>query len=231
MVMLEAVRISKSSAPAPPPRNREGGFGTQRSSQISTWAHERAGPDGAVEQIDAERRAATGDLNAPPDHKGAGGEPAVLVELAIVRQEGLGGDADDLAPVDHHRAVVEEAVLAERRADHEQRIQGLGLRAQAVDLVLHRVQQRLLKMQVVDGVGRQAKLWEHQDGGVLLVRAAHHGRDRVGVGGGIGGGDAGGADAHPHELVGVGRVERKRGAHGANGSCGEGVAAHDLYFI
>ena len=53
----------------------------------------------------------------------ARGEPPALVELAVGRQVRLGRDPEDLAAVDHDRAVVEPVALPQRRADHEHRPQ------------------------------------------------------------------------------------------------------------
>ena len=72
-----------------------GGTGTHRSSHTSTCSDEARHVGGAEEQVGAEGHPVAGDLDRLAALVVAGGEVAPLVELAVGRQVGLRGDAED----------------------------------------------------------------------------------------------------------------------------------------
>ncbi len=165
---------------------------------------------GLEDQVRAERDALAGQLHCQPGHAGPGREPAILVEFPIVGQETFGRDSKDSAPRDHHRTVVERAVVLDRRAHHQHRRERLARGRETFDLRLDAPQQGVLQEQVVDGVGREPKLREQHQ--VDAARLAFLGQ-RQGLGGveaGIAHGDGRRAGRHAHEAVAVDRVERFR---------------------
>ena len=149
-----------------------GGIGTHMSSQTST-CRRRPGTS-----VAAKMRSGPKGTSSPPTVMElpvlvvARREPAALVELAVVGQVGLRRDAEDLAAVDHDRAVVDPVALHERRADDEHR-QQVGARLDDLgERLLHRVEQRVLEEEVVDGVAAQAQLGEHRHRDVSSWRPA-----------------------------------------------------------
>ena len=99
----------------------------------------------------------------------AGGVPAALVELPVVRKVRLRDDAEDLAAVDDHRTVVEPVALGQRRADNEHRHEFDGCGDQCLDRVLDGIEQDVLQHEVVDGVTGEAELREHREADVVLM--------------------------------------------------------------
>ena len=71
------------------------------------------------QQVGPERRLEVADADVFARLVVARRVPAALVELAIGRQVRLRRDAEQLAAMDHDRAVVEAVAVAQRRADHE----------------------------------------------------------------------------------------------------------------
>lgn len=86
------------------------------------------------------------------------GEVALLVILAIVRQEALRHDAQDVAAVNHDGAVEQCAARADRRADDEDREELLALGLEPRDRGFDAVEKRVLQQEIVDGVARQREL-------------------------------------------------------------------------
>ena len=97
------------------------------------------------------------------DDARAGGEVPLLVELAVVGQVGLRGDADDLAAVDQDRAVVEAVAMAKGGAHHDEGQQVGGASGELDERGLDLAQQHVLQEQVVDGVAGDAELGEERD--------------------------------------------------------------------
>jgi hypothetical protein len=134
-------------------------------------------------------------------------ELPLLVELAVVRQVGLGCDTEDPPPVHDDGGVQQAAPDQQRRADDEH---GAELEAglpDARERVEHRLQEDVLHEQVVDRVAAQAELGEHRDGDPVVVQLPCLVQDHRGVRGRVGDGDGDGAGRHPGEPVGVGVVE------------------------
>ena len=105
----------------------ERGLGRRRHGHPHVLAHldvqHEARHVGRVEeQVRAERHADACDLDLAADVV-AGCEVPPLVELAVGRQVGLGGDAEDASAVDDDGAVVEPVAPGERGADDEHRCQ------------------------------------------------------------------------------------------------------------
>ncbi len=115
---------------------------------------EGQGPGRAEQEVDAEGRRLSGHRDLGPPRPGAGGEVAPLVELAVARQIGLGDHAEDPALADHDGGVVEPARPPQRRADHDDREDVSAGLEKTGDRGFHRVQDRVLEQEVVDGVGR-----------------------------------------------------------------------------
>ena len=76
---------------------------------------------------------------------------ALLVEFAVVRQVALGRDAEDEAAVDDHGAVVQAAVVPERGAHDEHRLEVAPCLGDGSARV-HALAQRLLQEQVLERV-------------------------------------------------------------------------------
>ena len=135
------------------------------------------------------------------DHVGARHEMALLVEFAVVRQVGLGHDAQDHAAMDDDGGVVEPAGHAQRGADDQDGEELVGRLDHLGDRPLDLVEQRILQQQVLDGVGRQPELRENHDGGAGLVALAGQPQRLRKIVGGVG--DPGPRDAarNTHEFV------------------------------
>lgn len=152
----------------------DGGIGVHTSSQISTpsvksgtsrAANSRSVPNGAVQPATSISSPAT---KAPED------EVPAFVEFAIVRQVGLGDDAEQPAAMDDQRAIVSPAAPAQRRAGDDD---GHEVRAGGDQFARRRfdgVEQRRLVQQVVDGVGGQAEFRQDDDRRGFLVRRSRH---------------------------------------------------------
>ena len=82
------------------------------------------------QQVGAERRALAREIDFESDDADARREPAVLVELPIVRQERFRDDAEDAAARHDDAAVVEAAVAPDRRTDDADGLQVDGGRDQ-----------------------------------------------------------------------------------------------------
>ena len=175
--------------------------------------HEAGDVEGFEEQIGAERRLEVPDPDVLTGLVVAGRIPAAFVELAICRQVGLGGDAEQFAAMDHDGAVVQAVAVAKRRSDDEHRQQVDGGFDDLPDRRRDRVEDGILHHQIVDRIPGQAQFGKDRDGGRVGVADAcrmQHGR---GIGGGIGDrdGDRPGGDAG--ETVPVGALEREGCAH------------------
>ena len=105
-----------------------------------------------------------------------------LVELAVVRQVHLRRDPEHDAAVDDDRAVVEPVVAVQRGTDHDHRAELAAGLNDLLDRDQHRVQDRVLEEQVVDGVAGEEQLGEDRDGDPVLVAGTclgeHGGRVR-----------------------------------------------------
>ena len=141
----------------------------------------------------------------------AGGEMATLVELAVVRQVDLRHDAEQPAAVDRHRAIVEAAVVPERRANEDQRQQvGRGCARRVAIACFDGVEQRVLQQQIVDRVAGHAEFREQREGNALVVAAPDGMQDRARVGARIGDRGLRRTSRNADETVRINRAEIHR---------------------
>src|SRR5690606_25812288 len=169
------------------------------------------------DEVGAERHLALADADHRAAYGEAGGEPALLVELAVVGQVRFGHRAEQLAVGDRQRAVVDPPVVAQRRADQQHRAEALARRDDLADRGFRGVEERRLQVQVVDRVGRDAQLGIDQQVDVRGVGAAGFGDDPVAVEGDVRGAHGRRAGGHADEAVAVHRVERMRLPCGGSG--------------
>ncbi len=164
---------------------------------------------GREQQVRAERHRLVGERQGDGCAAAvvAGGEPALLVELAVVRQVRLGRDAEHAAALHDDGAVQQPVAHLERRPDDEQRPQVGARLDDRREGVRRRLQEGVREVQVVDRVPRDAQLGEDGDRDAVVVARARLGEDRGGVRAGVGDGDGDGAGRHAGEAVGVGRGE------------------------
>ena len=173
-------------------------------------ADDQPGQLGAVEEVavrQADLLAAQGEGDL---RSGAGGEPAPLVELAVVGQMGLGHQAQDLALVEDGGAVVELAVpgVPDGQADGGDHVQVLGGLQDGPEPFLSTPEQGGLEEKVPAGVAGEAQLGEGEDLHPLLGGLPHEGEDLFGVITAVGHPDGRGAGgdfhktiAHVHDLL------------------------------
>ncbi len=158
-------------------------------------------------QVGAERDRLAGQCRFEADDAHAGREPAMLVELAVVRQERLRDGAEDPPARHDDRAVVESTVAANRCAEHEYRTQLARYLDEVRKSRLDAVEQRVLQQQVVDRIRGQPELREQHEVHAARLAVVHH-RQRLGrVGGGIADLDARRAGRDADEALAVQREE------------------------
>ena len=133
------------------------------------------------EKIRAEGRDMTADRDRVLDHARRLGEPAFLVEFAIVRQIALGDDAQQLAVLHRQRTVEELARASERAPEEDQGPQALARFDDPRRRVLSGVQKRRLMMKVIDRISGQAQFREQAHGGMTLMGLSHQSDQRFGV--------------------------------------------------
>src|ERR1700730_349182 len=109
---------------------------------------ERRVAAGGKQQIAAEWRLMPGDRDRPADDALARGEMPPLVELAVVRQEHLGDDAEQRAMVNDDAAIVEMPLERERRADDKSREELAARSDQAIELPHDPVEHCVLKQEI-----------------------------------------------------------------------------------
>ena len=159
-------------------------------------------------QIGPQRDLLAGQPQGQAGHAHARCEPAILVEFPIVRQETFGRHPEDFPAGDHHRAIVDRAHPADRRAHDQHRREVFAGLGQSGDLGLHPLEQGVLQEQVVDGIGRQPEFREqHQVAGLGVALPGQ----RQGLGGvetRVAHRHGGRAGGHAHETVTVNGIER-----------------------
>ena len=164
---------------------------------------------GAEDQVVAEGHLAAEQLDRGEVRVARAGEMALLVELAVVRQVGLGDHAERRAAREQHGAVEEPAVEAQRGPDHQDRRARRARRRQPRQPGQHRGLECLLLQQVVDRVAAEGQLGEAHHrrafGGAALVELL----DALGIGRRIGQGHRRHGRRDPQEAVRV-EVEEAR---------------------
>ena len=169
---------------------------------------DQAGDVGDVEeQVGSQGHSLPGDGDRLAAAVVARGEVATLVELAVGREVGLRGDAEDATAVDHERAVEDAAPVDQRSADEQDRQQVAALLDQHADRVADGVEEGVLEEQVLDGVAGQAQLGEDRDRDALVVAGAGLLQHGPHVGRRVGDGHGGGARRDTGEPLVVGVVE------------------------
>ena len=166
-------------------------------------------PAGGKQQIGAERGVMPGERDRPAGDALARGEMPALVEFAVVRQKDFRDDAEHAPAMDRDRAVVELPMRAQWRADDKHRKAFAARLQQAVDLALDRVEQRVLKQQIVDRIGREAQLGKHHQPDPGPIALGEQRLDRRGVARGVGYRDERYAGADTEEIMPVGREKRR----------------------
>ncbi len=213
MVMLDAERLARIVAPASAPAE-DGGTAAQKSSQILHVEDEPGEIARLKDQVGSERRLPAGDPDRLPREVAAVGEPALLVVLAVVRQEALRDDAEEPAAGDRQRAVVEAARVPQRGSDQKDRRQ-IGARGgDLADGRLHGIEQRRLQVKIVDRVGGDAELGKDREVDVRGIGAPRLLEDGVAIVADVRRAHARGAGGNPdeampmhgHEPVGAGGV-------------------------
>lgn len=71
--------------------------------------------------------------------------------------------------MDYRCAVIQAALVPERCADNKDREELSGLFNELIDRALNRVEQCILKQQILDRVGRQAKFGKQRDRRFLFI--------------------------------------------------------------
>ena len=98
---------------------------------------------------------------------------------------------------------------AQRRADDKHREPFAARLQQAVDLALDRVEQRVLKQQIVDRIGRQAQLGKHHQPDPRPSPSASSASTAAALRAGLGYRDVRHAGADTEEIMPVGREKRR----------------------
>jgi hypothetical protein len=161
------------------------------------------------QQIDSERRLATRDRDLPVADAGAGGEMPLLVEFAIVRQVRLGHHAENCATVDDDRRIEQSARTPDRRADDQHGQQITRDFGQAIDRLFDRREQRILKKQIVNGIGGETQLREDHECGVQLISSPRQTNSLFKVCRNISNPGAGHARGDANEVLTVERLETR----------------------
>ena len=109
------------------------------------------------------------------------GELAQLIELAVVRQVGLGCNPEDAPLVDDDRTVEEHVVDLERYADDRDNGQAARCFDHPPESVEHGIEQGLLVEEVVAGIGREPQFREYGKHGLVgrCLFQQHDGLRRV----------------------------------------------------
>ncbi len=202
MVMLEAERLAITVAPA----MRGEARGRNRRPHIfaDLDAEDEARKVAGLEQeIDAEGDGLAGKFDGVDDGVGRGGELTLLVEFAIVRQVGLGNDAEHAPAMDHHRAAVYGAADQQGRADNNDRRQRRRGFRHLGDGFADGAEQGGLHVKVVERIAGEAEFRADKQRRLRRVGLAHQLDGLAGVGGGVGQMHARACSGDPRKAVGV----------------------------
>ena len=100
---------------------------------------------------------------------GGRGKPALLVELVVVGQVGLGHQSQQAPMLHHGGTVVEQRADAHGQAHHHDDVELAGEVEQHQQALLGLVEQQLLAEQVLTAVARERQLGEDDDLGALAL--------------------------------------------------------------
>ena len=134
-------------------------------------------------------------------------EMPALVIFAVVGKENLGHDAEQATALHRHGAIVDAAAVSERRSEEGESAQRRRFLDDPRDRLHHAVEQRVLQQEIIDRVGRERELGEHQNGHAALVARSQHPQDRRGIGGGVSDRDACSAGGNAREAMAIDGVE------------------------
>ena len=126
----------------------------------------------AEQELRAEGHVRTGEAYHA-QRVGCGIIMAQLVELAVVRQKGLGDKAEQTPAVHHCRAVIELAVHRDGQPDDGHKPKLCTGRNYLLQQSLSGALKRLLQEQIAAGVAGQPQLGEHGELHTVAVGAAH----------------------------------------------------------
>ena len=166
MTMFEAERLSRMLAPASAPYV-DGGFGDQKSSQISTWK---------VKSRTSLAVKTTRRRNTRPRRRGGSHllrcrwrrEIALLVEFAVVGQEAF-GTTPSMRPRWMTTAQLKIAPRERSGAPTTRIGKRFSLSAMSLAIAISTASSRVLQQQIVDGVAGEREFGRQQDGGFLGV--------------------------------------------------------------
>ena len=123
-------------------------------------------------QVGAERHFLPAAANGQTDAVAAMGKPALLVIFAVIGQIALGDDAQQFAPRNDQRTVVDASTAPQGGAEHQHGCKIPRCLDDRGDLRLDRVEQGHLQMQIVDGIGRKREFGIEQHVDMLRVGLA-----------------------------------------------------------
>ena len=192
------------------PGERARGRGRGRRPEILARLHvkdEVGDIAGGEDQVGAEGRALARDVDAEAGQTQPAREPALLIIFAVIGQEDLGDDAEDAAPRDRERAIIDAPVAPQRRADQQHRLELRAGLHDRRDPRLSRIEQRVLQMQIVDGVAGDIELGKDQQVRAGFVAGFGQLDRRAPIGGRIARGRDGGADARADHPLAVERIK------------------------
>jgi len=161
----------------------------------------------AEQEIGAERHLGVAESDRANVLRPARRKITLLVEFAVVRQVRLRHDAEQFSAMNDERAVEQSALQRKRRTDDHDRHPGAARVDDLCDLFGSALEQRLLKEQVVIGVGGNSKLGKQRNRALLVVSSLRQPQRLGAVGCRIGNTDFWDADRHARKTVTVDIVE------------------------
>ena len=201
------------------PRQRGHGAGRIGRPEILTNLDAKGEPRQIVrgeDQIGTERYLTGAAADRQADAFAAMREPALFVIFAIVGQEALGYHAEQFAPRDDQRAIVDPAIAAQRCSEDQHRAKLARGGDDRLDLRFDRIEQCELHMQIVDRIGRQRQFGIEQEVDMLRMRLVRGLENTLGIIGDVGCAHLGRTRREANEAMRVHVVEgmRRASAHG-----------------
>src|SRR6266542_72662 len=163
---------------------------------------------GLEDEIGAERDDLAQEHHIAADGVTSRGELSLLVKLPVIRQVGLGRDAQRTPAVDGDRTVEELPLETQRGADDQRRREVAAFGDEAGERGLGRVEQRVLVEEVFIGIGGNTEFWEERDRRLRVRRAAGQPQRPFQIELGIRHTDEWGADRHADEFLRVNGMKR-----------------------
>ena len=144
-------------------REGQGRAGRHRCPEVFAKFHAKHAGRGVEEQAGADLDLLSADEHSAFRHIGTALEPALLVELLVVGQEGLRHEAEYLAALHDGSTVEQGSAIRHRQADDTDDVEAAGDVHQVDETHLSLVQQELLPEQVSAGIGSDGKLRQTDD--------------------------------------------------------------------